>query len=60
MRSRFSLGDVEPVPAPLPAETVAALPPESLGRGLLRHCSEEMTDLGGFLPELYRRETGDS
>ncbi len=60
MRSRFWLGDVEPVPEPLPPETVAALTPESLGRGLLRHCSEEMTYLGGFLPELYRRETGAS
>ena len=60
MRSRFWLGDVEPVPEPLPAEAIAALTPESLGRALLRHCSEEMTYLGGFLPELYRTSAASS
>ena len=58
MRSRFWLGDVEPLPEPLPPETIAALTPETMGRGLLRHCSEEMTYLGGFLPDLHARETG--
>ncbi len=57
MRSRFWLGDVEPVAEPLAPATIAALTPETLGRGLLRHCSEEMTYLGGFLPELFAKES---
>jgi hypothetical protein len=28
-----------------------------MGRALLRHCYEEMTYLGGFLPALYAKET---
>jgi hypothetical protein len=56
MRSRFWLGDVEPVAEPLPPDALAALTPQSLGRGLLRHCSEEMTYLGGFLPALYAEQ----
>jgi hypothetical protein len=59
MRSRFWLGDIEPLAKPLPPESVAALTPEALGRALLRHCSEEMTYLGGFLPGLYRKHNGD-
>jgi hypothetical protein len=31
--------------------------PDRLGRALLVHCHEEMTNLAGFLPELYESET---
>ena len=57
MRSRFWLGDFEPDIAPT-AEEVQKLIPDAIGWGLLKHCNEEMGYLAGFLPELYRQETG--
>lgn len=32
--------------------------PDELGRGLLKHCLEEMGNLAELLPRLYQRETG--
>lgn len=54
MRSRFWLGDFDPAPGPLDAARRRELVPDSLGRGLHQHASEEMSILGGFLPQLYR------
>jgi len=61
MRSRFWLGVIESrdgsdVPDLRGPDGKVALPPE-LPAGLQRHCSEEMSYLAAFLPELYRRET---
>ena len=56
MRSRFWLGDFDP-PAMAPdRETRIQLFPDRVGEGLLKHCHEEMSNLGRFLPALYARE----
>lgn len=54
MRSRFWLGDISILP-PIAALRAAAID-ESIPKGLQIHCSEEMTYLAGFLPELYKKE----
>jgi hypothetical protein len=54
MRSRFWLGHLDPPPPGLtPAMLQEAVPDEAMP-ALHRHCSEEMSILGGFLPTLYR------
>jgi hypothetical protein len=61
MRSRFWLGELDPMPNPPP--TPAALHemvPDRLGAGLHAHASEEMSILAGFLPTLYRMQHGDT
>ncbi len=62
MRSRFWLGviegrdGVEPPDLRGPDGTLPI--PPALPGGLQRHCSEEMSYLAAFLPDLHRRETG--
>ncbi|KAF2664154.1 hypothetical protein BT63DRAFT_429685 [Microthyrium microscopicum] len=58
MRSRFWLGDLEPIdgqPLWTTVEERAKLIDPSLARGLLQHASEEMSILGSQLPELYKK-----
>ncbi|KAF1985332.1 hypothetical protein K402DRAFT_455291 [Aulographum hederae CBS 113979] len=57
MRSRFWLGDIDLLKGVGP-EIRAAIVPQNLVKGLVKHTSEEMSILGGFLPGLYGRETG--
>ncbi len=58
MRSRFWLGDVDPLELAPDREARIRLFPDALGEGLLKHTHEEMSYLAGFLPGLYTRETG--
>jgi hypothetical protein len=58
MRSRFWLGDVDPVEVIGTPEQRAAMFPDRLGAGLLKHCQEEMGYLAEFLPALYAAERG--
>ena len=58
LRSRFWLGDIEPVEAAPPPALRAELFSDRLGAGLHKHCNEEMGYLAAFLPALYARETG--
>jgi hypothetical protein len=53
MRSRFWLGELDPIPADITPEHMRALVPEEMVQGLHRHASEEMSILGGFLPTLH-------
>ena len=55
MRSRFWLGDLDPAPPGISRQARIAKLPDSEGAGLQKHCSEEMSILGGFLPGLYAR-----
>ena len=57
MRSRFWLGDVDPVQMAPDRETRIQLVPDRIGEGLLKHCHEEMSYLAGFLPTLHARES---
>ncbi len=54
MRSRFWLGELDPLPENLSGEQMIALVPDERVEGLHRHASEEMSLLGGFLPTLFR------
>ena len=54
MRSRFWLGDVEGLP--LGKGIRSAVIPMNLVTGLVKHATEEMGYLKGFLPDLYRQE----
>ena len=59
MRSRFWLGEIDPVPNPKPTpEALQELMPDELGVGLCTHCCEEMSILAGFLPTVYRIHNG--
>ena len=58
MRSRFWLGDVDPVEVIGTPEQRIAMFPDRLGAGLLKHCQEEMGYLAEFLPSLYAAESG--
>jgi hypothetical protein len=61
MRSRFWLGEIEPVPNPKPTpEMLQKKAPDELGAGLYAHCCEEMSILAGFLPTLYRIHNADT
>lgn len=61
MRSRFWLGEIEPVPNPKPTpEMLQEKAPDELGAGLYAHCCEEMSILAGFLPTLYRIHNADT
>jgi DAPG hydrolase PhiG domain len=65
MRSRFWLGDVDASPKGVVGKLLTPIMntprarrrnvPDSLGRDLMLHCSEEMQHLAEFLPELFRR-----
>jgi phloretin hydrolase len=54
LRSRFWLGAVVPRPLSLPFVRRRAIGPR-VTRALARHCTEEYTNLGSLLPELYDR-----
>ena len=55
MRSHFWLGDFDGLGPPvIDRETRLAMLPDAAATGLQKHCSEEMSILGGFLPQLYR------
>jgi hypothetical protein len=55
MRSRFWLGEIDPVPNPKPTpEMLQKMVPDEVGVGLFAHCCEEMSILAGFLPTVYR------
>lgn len=54
MRSRFWLGDIDNVTSPV--QRANSIPPD-LAPGLTKHTAEEMSILGTFLPDLYKRET---
>ena len=54
MRSRFWLGDVDGLPAP-----VGDLLPPSLTQGLVKHATEEMAILAAKLPSLYQKYSTD-
>ncbi|KAF2673147.1 hypothetical protein BT63DRAFT_475699 [Microthyrium microscopicum] len=54
MRSRFWLGDVDGLP--LDKETRSSIVPMNLVTGLVKHATEEMGYLKGFLADLYRKE----
>jgi hypothetical protein len=57
MRSRFWLGDLPGIELPdIRARTVA----KDFAQGLVQHTHEEMAMLASFLPELYRKETGEA
>ncbi len=56
MRSRFWLGDFDPLEVAPDRESRIQLFPDRVGKGLLKHCAEEMTYLAGFLPGLYAKE----
>ena len=58
MRSRFWLGDVDPPDIAPTREARIELFPDKTGQALLQHCIEEMRSLAGFLPDLYKRESG--
>lgn len=58
MRSRFWMGYFEGNDLENNFETRTRIYPDEVGAGLLKHCHEEMSNLGIFLPELYERETG--
>jgi hypothetical protein len=61
MRSRFWLGYIEPTPASSPTlEVMKDLIPDQRLQGLQKHCSEEMSILGGFLPAIYRMYNPDN
>jgi len=61
MRSRFWLGEMDPVPNPKPTpEMLQKLLPDELGAGLFAHCCEEMSILAGFLPTVYRIHNADT
>ncbi len=60
MRSRFWLGDLDPVDLAPDAAAREGLFPDRTGAGLLAHCHEEMSYLAGFLPELYAKSQVDS
>ena len=61
MRSRFWLGEFDPVPNPKPTpETLQKMLPDELGAGLFAHCCEEMSILASFLPTVYRIHNADS
>jgi hypothetical protein len=53
MRSRFWLGDIG---ISLPASLRSAFIPMKLVTGLVKHASEEMNYLHGFLPKLYQEQ----
>ena len=53
MRSRFWLGDVEGIDQPVTPEFRREVAPDKLATGLLKHCCEEMSLLGSFLPLVY-------
>ena len=55
MRSRFWLGELDPLPEPRPSpQAMMQLVPDSFGAGLHAHASEEMSILASCLPTLYR------
>lgn len=54
MRSRFWLGDIEGIDAPVTPQLRREVIPDAFGQGLLQHCCEEMALLAGFLPTVYR------
>ena len=56
MRSRFWLGEIEPVTHALSPDEIRAFVPDERVQGLQQHATEEMSILGGFLPTLYRME----
>ncbi|MBW2414707.1 MAG: hypothetical protein JRG76_09395, partial [Deltaproteobacteria bacterium] len=56
MRSRFWLGDFDPPEIAATREQRIERVPDRVGRGLLKHCHEEMSYLAAFLPELYTQE----
>lgn len=56
MRSRFWIGDFDPPEIASTREERIERVPDALGRGLLKHCHEEMSYLAGFLPELYAKQ----
>ncbi|MCW3465091.1 DAPG hydrolase family protein [Chitinophaga nivalis] len=58
MRSRFWLGCFEDIDLANDYDTRVAVYPDEIGYGLQKHCHEEMSNLGIFLPALYERETG--
>ena len=61
MRSRFWLGEIDPVPNPKPThEMLEKLVPDELGAGLFAHCCEEMSILADFLPTVYRIHNADT
>jgi hypothetical protein len=61
MRSRFWLGEIDPVPNPKSThEMLEKLVPDELGAGLFAHCCEEMSILAGFLPTVYRIHNADT
>jgi hypothetical protein len=54
VRTRFWLGEIDPMPKPISREDMMKLVPDERVSGLHQHASEEMSILGGFLPTLYR------
>lgn len=61
MRSRFWLGEIDPVPNPKPThEMLQKMVPDELGAGLFAHCCEEMSILADFLPTVYRIHNADT
>jgi hypothetical protein len=61
MRSRFWLGEIDPVPNPKPTyEMLEKMVPDELGAGLFAHCCEEMSILADFLPTVYRIHNADT
>lgn len=59
MRSRFWLGDVDPPDLAPNREVRIEMFPDEMGQAVLEHCIEEMRILATFLPDLYKRETGN-
>jgi hypothetical protein len=60
MRSRFWLGELDPMPSHISPEEMKALVPDERVQGLHQHASEEMSILSGFLPTLYRMSKGET
>ena len=55
MRSRFWLGELDPIPEQKPSpQAMAHLVPDALGAGLHSHCGEEMSILASNLPTFYK------
>jgi DAPG hydrolase PhiG domain len=49
MRSRFWLGELDPIPNPKPTpDMLQQIVPDEFGAGLFAHCCEEMSILLGF------------
>lgn len=57
MRSRFWLGDFEGNDLANDYKTRLKVYPDGIAAGLCKHCHEEMSNFGTFLPELYHSKT---